>query len=185
MEFIRNFEIQNKIHSVVPDALLGLFEKWTDNTYIDDFFNKYAKELNDYNSYHGTNFNEIEAKEFTIKNADLLIDKIYTYDDKKQLNRLFVNYNNQDYRPNSPLIMMKTDKKILKCKWLRIYAVKILDDHNDANSLYVITGGAIKLLGTTQEGNETIKQERKLKECYTFLKQNFINHPDDFNEILT
>ena len=47
-------------------------------------------------------------------------------------------------------------------------------------SVYVTTGGAIKLTRTMQDREHTMKELKKLNNCKTFLKENGVFDQDSF-----
>ncbi len=61
---------------------------------------------------------------------------------------------------------------------LRIYAIKI-----DTN-LFMITGGAIKLVHKMREHDDTIKEKNKLEAAKVYLKRNGIFDNDSFYELI-
>lgn len=82
-----------------------------------------------------------------------------------------------------PLDDLETRKKMLslqkgKQHRLRIYAIKVDDD------LFVITGGAIKLVHKMQEHPDTLNEKYKLEQVQTYLKRAGIFDDASFYELL-
>ena len=62
--------------------------------------------------------------------------------------------------------------------WLRIYALKLSD------GIYVITGGAIKMVGIMQEKEMTLDQLQKLNRCRSYLKGCGVYDYDGFCDLM-
>ena len=57
---------------------------------------------------------------------------------------------------------------------MRIYAIKI------GPNTYIVTGGAIKLVGTMEERTHLLKEKQKLDDIKYYLKEEGILDQDDF-----
>ncbi len=66
-----------------------------------------------------------------------------------------------------------------KCKYLRIYAIKIDED------CFVITGGAIKLAPAMQDHPDMIIELQKLNNCKNYLQANDVFDNDSFFELIS
>ena len=149
-----------------PDELSRLYELWTNQEELRDYF----QNNNDVLAFY--NIDIEEAIEETIENADNLYDLLS--ENRENLDDLF----NPLSRYKFPVLNLPHYKS--KRKWLRLYAIKI-----EAN-YYVITGGAIKQSQKMQENPITNNELDKLALCRNFLITNGVFDSDsmiDFIEL--
>ena len=92
----------------------------------------------------------------------------------QRLNEFFANLNNTEYK------ITALQKQKAKQTWLRLYALKIQDE---VNTLYVITGGMIKLTLFMEDKNHGKIEIAKINKCIDFLKNNGIYDTESFIEI--
>ncbi|MDF1573166.1 MAG: hypothetical protein P1P82_16280 [Bacteroidales bacterium] len=79
-----------------------------------------------------------------------------------------------DYQSND----LKIDKRKAKSTWLRLYAIRV------DKSVYIITGGSIKLTQKMQNRGHTMHELKKLESCKNFLIQKGIEDIDDIIEFI-
>ena len=72
------------------------------------------------------------------------------------------------------LLQQVKAKTKIKKKWLRIYAIKI------GPNTFIVTGGAIKLVGKMKEKNHLLKEKQKLDDIKYYLKEEGILDQDNF-----
>ena len=80
-------------------------------------------------------------------------------------------HNNEYSKRDLQQVKAKTQ---IEKKWLRIYAIKI------GPNTFIVTGGAIKLVGTMNERTHLLKEKQKLDDIKNYLKQEWILNQDDF-----
>ncbi|WP_073354734.1 hypothetical protein [Flavobacterium xanthum] len=88
------------------------------------------------------------------------------------LSIVFQPLRNLDYTQKE-LQQVKAKTQIQK-KWLRMYAIKI------GPNTFIVTGGAIKLVGTMDERTHLLKEKQKLEDIKYYLKEEGILDQDDF-----
>jgi hypothetical protein len=92
--------------------------------------------------------------------------------DGNNLSIVFQPLRNLDYTQKE-LQQVKAKTQIQR-KWLRIYAIKI------GPNTFIVTGGAIKLVGTMDERTHLLKEKQKLDDIKYYLKEEGILDQDDF-----
>lgn len=151
------------------DILQELFDKWTDPSYIDlyveehkgllqsEFFSEYTIEDIKRAIYdEACNF-----ERFLVK----LCENTMT-GRKPDLDQTFRNL--EDKSTDYPLIRQKMYGKRAKSNppsFLRLYAVRI------EPNVYVLTGGAIKLVREMHESEETLRELNRLKDAWRELER--------------
>ena len=136
-----------------------LMDTWADAIYLRDY--AYENNISDIRGF----VNEVRQD---AKYVDGLIEEIIR--GRSQLESFF-----------KPLNDLETGIKILSLQKgkrykLRIYAIKL-----DKN-LFLITGGAIKLVHKMKEHEDTKMEKDKLERVKTYLKNNFVFDSDSFYE---
>lgn len=141
-----------------PDELKRLFDFWTDEEQLYDYFKTNSEVL----KYEKIDIEEAITQ--TIENADLFFDLLT--ENKANLDKLFQTLSINPY-PVKHLTEYKSKKK-----WLRLYAIKIESNY------YVITGGAIKQSQRMQDNPLTQEELKKLDQCRNFLIDNGVFDSD-------
>ena len=153
-------EIKDRLYvaaynSARKGILTVLQERWTDATWLENFFRENKQDLR--SGYFGSVSIE-QAVLQTIEMADkLFLELMESKGDN--LDNLFKPLYGSDYEIR--------DFQAQKAghSWLRIYAVHFYD-------MYVITGGTIKLTRTMQERAHTFYELEKLEKMSVALKLN-------------
>ena len=145
----------------VHNEYARLMDMWTDVLYLREFAQE--NHISDMREF----VNEIRANATYIDN---LMERINA--GNPQLESFF-----------RPLNDLETGVKVLslhkaKRYQLRIYAIKL--DRN----LFLITGGAIKLVHKMKEHKDTQLEKVKLESVKTYLKNNFVFDSDSFYELI-
>jgi len=155
-----------------------IFDRWTDPSYLDDFFSANERDLGD-PIWEGMTIAEankktrIEAIEFLAK--IISISKIHSNERLHELEKIFV-----------PLTPHETDNHQTPRQkaygpfhpsWLRLYAIRL-------NNSFVITGGAIKLTQKMNERPHTSRELLKLTRFQDYLRENGILDKDGIAEFL-
>lgn len=161
----------------IEDELTKCIDQWLlDPQYLYDFFTLHQNDLN--SGYYGKTISIQEAINYTRNEAEYLFHKLEelafsgtkTGDDSLSL--AFQPLHNHEYS-QIDLQQVKAKTQIEK-KWLRIYAIKI------GPNTFIVTGGAIKLVGTMDERTHLLKEKQKLDDIKHYLKQEWILDQDDF-----
>ncbi len=159
------------------DEFTTLIQRWNDPEFLEDFFEVHANDLN--SGFFG---------EITIEDAILR-----TYEDASYLEKRLLDLARRRNNKSSssfdllfkPLDINEYGKDLARSKakgkypksWLRIYAIRI-----DC-SVYVVTGGAIKLTQTMDERQHTRDELQKMRRVHDFLKEEGIVDRDSFFEL--
>ena len=146
----------------VEDEYFRLLDLWTNNTYLQ----QYAK-ANNIAGARG-------FVEKIISNAEYIDDLMIKISKSNQVLESFF----------KPLNDLETGIRVLSLQKgrrysLRIYAIKI-----DSN-LFVITGGAIKLVHKMSEHVDTRNEKNKLEAAKAYLKRNGVSDSDSFYDLMT
>ncbi len=159
------------------DELTKLVEQWLlDPSYLFDFFTLHQNDLND--GYYGKNISIQQAIIFTQNEAEYLFNQLEqlavsgTTTDGDNLSLAFKPLHNQEYSPKD--LQEVKAKTPIKKRWLRIYAIKI------GPNTFIVTGGAIKLVGKMDERTHLLKEKQKLDDIRNYLKEEGILDQDDF-----
>lgn len=161
----------------LEDEVTKCFEHWLLNPqYLYDFFTLHQNDLN--NGYYGKTISIQEAINYTRNEADHLFKKLEhlaisgTNKGSDNLSLAFQPLRDFDYT-SGILQQVKAKTKVQK-KWLRIYAIKI------GPNTFVVTGGAIKLVGAMNERTHLLKEKQKLEDIKDYLREEGILDQDDF-----
>lgn len=161
----------------LDDELTKCVEQWLlDPQYLHDFFTLHQKDLN--SGYYGKTISIQQAINYTRNEAEFLLTKLEklaisgTKIGNGNLSLAFQPLHNHQYSlVNLQQVKAKTQ---IKKKWLRIYAIKI------GPNTFIVTGGAIKLVGTMDENTYLLKEKQKLDDIKYYLKEEGILDQDDF-----
>lgn len=141
-------------------------ECWTDIEYLRAFFKEHKEDLNS-KFYNGITVNE--AIQRTLNEAEKLekqlirIAKLGKYDCENTLQTLFKPLKKtDDYGPTLQKSKLYGPNNK---SWLRIYAIRI------APNLFVISGGAIKLVLEMKDRDHLKKELHKLELTKVYLKE--------------
>lgn len=163
MELIRIFDnclFSFKHKDESKDEFERLFDLWRDVEYLEQFFEKNKADLQ--SGFWGTISVE-DAILKTLSDAQHFEEKLLKLsamsagDKNKGLGSLF------EPLHNSQIHVIELNKSKAKRSWLRIYALRADE------SIYIVTGGAIKLTANMYEREHTNKELRKLEQCRDFL----------------
>jgi hypothetical protein len=173
MDFITIFE--PNLHVVKFDDLHE-FEKlindWNDADYL---FKYFAKRENDLKYYGVSVIDAVRITRYEINQFRNKLQQILK-STNPDLDQLFTNLDNQEFRTNVELSKQKS--KPNPKYWLRIYALKI------EPNIYVIVGGAIKLKKLMEEEEVTANELIKLNKVRDFLRSEGISDYDGFYELI-
>lgn len=158
------------------NALMKVFRGWMNPMYLNLFFSRHLVDLEKY--FHIT---DIDAAIYdTVADAASLSCLILDIDPSANLDELF--------RPleNSRIREMVLSREKAKGKrvsghssWLRIYAIKL------APSIYLITGGAIKLTPTMAEREHTLLELRRMELVRNYLMENGVFDADGIKDLIS
>lgn len=189
MEIVPIFDSENKKEGLFAIHLDGEKEdeatkcinSWLfDTEYLHDFFTQHINDLN--NGYYETTISIQEAIKFTRIEAEQLFQTLEELaitganNGYENLSLAFQPLHDQDYKV-SQLQQVKAKTKNQK-KWLRIYAIKV------SSNTFIVTGGAIKLVGSMQENEHLKKELEKLNNVKIFLKEEGIFDQEDFEDYI-
>lgn len=159
------------------DELTKLVEQWLLNPYyLFEFFTLHHNDLND--GYYGKNISIQQAIIFTQNEAEYLFYQLEqlaisgTTINGDNLSLAFKPLHNHEYSQKD--LQEVKAKTPIKKRWLRIYAIKI------GPNTFIVTGGAIKLVGTMDERIHLLKEKQKLDDIKNYLKEEGILDQDDF-----
>ncbi|WP_394774040.1 hypothetical protein [Flavobacterium sp.] len=159
------------------DEVTKCIEQWLLNSeYLNDFFTLHQDDLN--SGYYEKVISISEAINYTRIEAEYLFTKLErlaisgTNRGNDNLSTAFMPLRDLDYI-QKPLQQVKSKTKIQK-RWLRIYAIKI------GPNTFIVTGGAIKLVGTMNERPHLLKEKQKLDDIKYYLKEEGILDQDNF-----
>ena len=155
------------------DILTKTFANWLDPAFLEDFFSRNSKDLDDY--FHITNLDL--AIYDTIADAVSLSCLILDIRPEANLDVLFRPLENQRIRE----MLLSREKAKGKRQsahnsWLRIYAIKL------DKGIYLITGGAIKLTHLMSEREHTLNELKKMEMVRNYLLDSGIVDADGIKE---
>lgn len=144
------------------DEFERLFDLWQDTEYLEEFFNEHQKDLK--SGYWGRITVEESVIE-TLKEARNLENEFRNIANKSDQEK--ESFINSTFIPliDNQLTFQDLNKSKARKKWLRIYALKV------DNSVYIVTGGAIKLTETMGQRKHTSDELTKLERCRDFLHE--------------
>lgn len=180
MKIVRIFEELNTLLSFKYDSEYDneferLFDLWNDTEYLYNFFEDNKEFLKD-SYWSDTSLSNIVT--MTIELAGKFEDKILEFEsfgvDEQRM------YLETIFEPLSSTIYKERIITESKAKefWLRIYALKV------NKSVFIITGGAIKLTQEMKDHEATNKELKKLELCKNFLIENSITDIEQIEVIL-
>jgi hypothetical protein len=143
-----------------------LFDLWNDPEYLEDFFDLNKTDLQS-KFWEGITIEEAIFK--TVSHANQLEKRLSDLSEKpvdeqtQNLDSLF------EPLSINQIHTIDLEKRKAKNNWLRIYALRI------NKSIYLITGGAIKLTAKMQDREHTKRELLKLEKCRKYLKENGIS----------
>lgn len=150
------------------NALSALFNQWNDPQWLFDFF---VKNINDLKTYF--RITDIDKAIYdTIDDSEVLESVIMDISPDADLDTLFRPLENN----RTAEAVLGKEKGRLKQEfhnihrpsWLRIYALKL------SSSIYVVTGGAIKLTKEMKDRQHTLEELVKMEKVRRFLLENGI-----------
>lgn len=155
------------------DILSQTFTHWLDPAFLEDFFSRNSKDLEEY--FHITNLDV--AIYDTLADAASLSCLILDIRPDANLDTLFCPLENQRIRE----MLLSREKakgkrQTAHSSWLRIYAIKL------DKGIYLITGGAIKLTHLMSEREHTLNELRKMEMVRNYLLDNGIVDSDGIKE---
>lgn len=151
------------------DELERIFDDWENPEFLFDFFTEHEGDLN--REY--TVEEAVEKTRLQVKNFRNRLTK-FGNEEPDRLSEFFQNLHNQEYKAK-----ILSDQKA-KQNWLRLYALKISDEDD---TLFVITGGMIKLTHLMEDRPHGLIERNKINRCKDFLKNNGVIDTDSFIEI--
>lgn len=178
MELIRIFDnclFSFKYNAESKDEFERLFDLWNDVEYLEQFFEENKSDLQ--SGFWGT----ISVEDAIIKTLSdaqyfekqlLELSEKSTDDQNKGLGSLF------EPLHNSQIHVIELNKSKAKKSWLRVYALRAEE------SVYIVTGGAIKLTANMYEREHTSNELRKLEQSRNFLIEQGIVDADGLIEEL-
>ena len=154
------------------DNILSItFERWTNATWLSDFFSANIEDLESY--FKITDLNQ--AIYDTVEDADRLQCLILDINEDADLDKVF-----RHLEPSRSAEMILGKEKAKgkynrHASWLRLYAIRL------SPGKYIITGGAIKLTATMQERKHTLQELTRLEFVRNFLLDEGIIDDEGFN----
>lgn len=172
-------KIHNNLYAVREDGhednvLFELFEEWNDTNFLYSFFEKNKDKLHNY--FHVQTIKQ--AVEDTLEDAEYLECVLLDIEEDGVLDDIFTALDKK--KPDAYLLRSKARnwERRNHDSWLRIYALKL------SEGIYVITGGAIKMVGIMQEDEITHDQLRILNRCRSYLKECGVYDHDGFCDLI-
>ncbi|QDH77830.1 hypothetical protein FKX85_01720 [Echinicola soli] len=169
MEIVRTFDIpKNNLLSIKydgdeEDALSLLYDQWTSNEYLRDFFKRFQR---DYQIKYGKCILKRvvrEAKDYANELFDVLYDAA-SQEENATLEKLFQPLDNREKGQKSYEKQSLKGKGEERKSYLRIYAIRY-------RSMIIVTGGAIKLTDRMEYRKHTNDELKKLKLVKGFLEK--------------
>ncbi len=148
-----------------------LFDKWTDPSYLFDFFKEH---VNDLDYFNVTSIEE--AINDTMDDSEEM-ERVFL-DSKTNLEELFRPLDNRTVMAKEIEKMKSKGKTNRHASWLRIYAIRLSDGK------YIITGGAIKLTKEMRDREHTRKELVKINKVRRFLIEEGIVDDEGFIDYL-
>lgn len=185
MKIIRIFAQENTskglfaIKCDTEDEFTKCADRWMDIEYLFNFFDDNETNLN--NGYYEDYIPVSDAVSLTRNEAYELLERIanlakQTLRSSKKLSHYFRPLIGGDAIHEFLQEEKASSQGNLRC--LRLYAIKISEE------TYVITGGAIKLVGKMSESQELIDQLALLRKTRKFLKEQNVFCQEDFEEFM-
>ena len=172
MEIVRTFAPRLyafRFPEMELDELERIFDDWENPEFLFDFFTEHESDLNrKYSVDEAVEKTRLEVNKFRNKLLE------YAMANPDKLSEFFQNLHNQEYKAK-----ILSDQKA-KQNWLRLYALKITDEDD---TLFVITGGMIKLTHLMEDRPHGLIERNKINRCKDFLKNNGVIDTDSFIEI--
>ena len=172
-------KIHNNLYAVREEGhednvLYELFEEWNDIGYLYSFFKENKERLHNY--FHVRTIRQ--AVDDTPDDAEYLEYVLLYIEKEESLDDIFIALDKN--KPDTYLFRSKARnwERRNHDSWLRIYALKLSD------GIYVITGGAIKMVGKMQENEITLDQLQKLDRCRSYLKECGVCDYDGFCDLI-
>lgn len=151
------------------DELERVLDEWEDPLFLFEFFSDNEADLNGaYTIEEAIEKTRNEVKKFRKRMLDLASAT------PSRLNEFFQNLHNQEYKKTI------LPKQKARQNWLRLYALKIMDDDQ---TFYVITGGMIKLTALMEDRPHGLYERNKINQCSDYLKDKGVYDTDSFIEI--
>mgnify|MGYP003612138012 CR=1 FL=1 len=151
------------------DELERVLDEWEDPVSLFEFFSDNEADLNnEYTIEQAIEKTRIDVKKFRKRMLDLASAT------PSRLNEFFHNLHNQEYKQSV------IPRQKAKQSWLRLYALKIVDDDK---IFYVITGGMIKLTHLMESRPHGLFEKNKINQCRDYLKDKGVYDTDSFIEI--
>lgn len=148
-----------------------LFDKWTDPSYLFEFFKEH---INDLAYFKVTSIEE--AVNDTMDDSDEMERVIF--ESTTNLEEIFRPLDNRVGVPKEIEKMKSKGKTDRHPSWLRIYAIRLTDGK------YIITGGAIKLTKEMKDREHTRKELMKIDRVRHFLIDEGIVDDEGFIDYL-
>lgn len=159
------------------DEATKCIDQWLlDPQYLHDFFTLHQNDLN--SGYYGKTISIQQAISYTRDEALFLFERLKelaisgTKSNDETLSLAFKPLRDGDYSQKE--LQQEKAKTNSQKKWLRIYAIRI------APNTFIVTGGAIKLVGTMNDRPHLQKELLKLNDVRNYLKEDGILDQDDF-----
>jgi hypothetical protein len=176
MEIVRIFAenlFAFKFEGESYDEFERLFDLWHDTEYLEGFFDEHQEDLE--SGYWNTISIEESIIE-TINEARALESDFRNIADKSDQEK--ESFFHDTFIPliKSDLTYEDLGKSKARRRWLRIYALKV------ENSVYIVTGGAIKLTAKMSDRKHTSDELTKLERCRDYLIENGIVDADGLIE---
>lgn len=178
MKLVRIFDLPNptlyaiQYNDELQDEYHRLFDLWTNAEYLFDFFSEHKHDL----KYYAIDpaGAALESYELAIQ-METSIEKACRKGNRDiglSLQTLFKPLSNHETSVQS-----EHQRSKAKRKWLRFYAVRI------SPNCFVITGGSIKLTKTMEERTHTKKELGKMDRVISYLKEEALYDPEDFETL--
>lgn len=142
------------------NEFIKVFYQWNDAMWLRQFFKENIEDLGAY--FKITDINQ--AVRDTVEDSERLRCLILDISPDTDLSKLFRPLDNNQASD----LMLQKEKARLKrhqghASWLRLYAIKL------SPTVYILTGGAIKLTATMQEREHTRKELVKIEKVRRYL----------------
>ena len=159
----------------LDNVLDSIFGQWNDVVWLRNFFKANLEDLTSYFKITDVN----QAIYDTIDDSERLQCLIMDISPEADLDKLFRPLDNSR---TSEMILGKEKARLRDTQkhasWLRIYAIKL------EPSIYVITGGAIKLTRTMQEREHTLVELARMEKVRRYMLDNNIIDKDSFDDYM-
>lgn len=175
MEIVRIFANQLtsfQYDTEQSDEFTRLFRQWQDPVFLYEFFTEHIEDLQ--SGFFGTVSLQtaISQTRQEARRLELALMQLAKPSNTK-LDSIFV-----PLKSDEPLELTRTKAKGHNQKsWLRIYAIKL------ESNVYIVTGGAIKLTRSMQDGEHTKRELQKFERCKDFLREKGIIDIEGLKEL--